>query len=316
MKIDSIDIRSFDAKQLTVDFEPPQTGVTVEMFDGALIPSESETYTPLSGLTVTVLFRGKDRDEVQKHVSDFNAELQKGVVLTLDGYSRHFKAYMTGNSLSKTITKTRYTAEFKFTGYWFSDEVSLNWQGAYEAIFEAQGNRATPCRLTITATEYIEQLRINGLSCGEIIIDTIPRGATVIIDGETGFATMDGENKFKDVSLMEFPYLTTGQEKEHHLIFSDNNALVTLQYKPIHHADNGGGQILVCVAGRGYYQEWGKDATLMKPGDCINIPAGVKHWHGAAPDSWFSHLAIEVPGENGSNEWLEALDDEQYGKLK
>lgn len=93
MKIDSIDIRSFDAKQLTVDFEPPQTGVTVEMFDGALIPSESETYTPLSGLTVTVLFRGKDRDEVQKHVSDFNAELQKGVVLTLDGYSRHFKAY-------------------------------------------------------------------------------------------------------------------------------------------------------------------------------------------------------------------------------
>ena len=141
--------------------------------------------------------------------------------------------YMTGNSLSKTITKTRYTAEFKFTGYWFSDEVSLNWQGAYEAIFEAQGNRATPCRLTITATEYIEQLRINGLSCGEIIIDTIPRGATVIIDGETGFATMDGENKFKDVSLMEFPYLTTGQEKEHHLIFSDNNALVTLQYKPM-----------------------------------------------------------------------------------
>ena len=77
-----------------------------------------------------------------------------------------------------------------------------------------------------------------------------------------------------------------------------------------------GGQILICVAGRGYYQEWGKDATLMKPGDCINIPAGVKHWHGAAPDSWFSHLAIEVPGENGSNEWLEALDDEQYGKLK
>lgn len=85
----------------------------------------------------------------------------------------------------------------------------------------------------ITATEYIEQLRINGLSCGEITIDTIPRGATVIIDGETGFATMDGENKFKDVSLMEFPYLTTGQEKEHHLIFSDNNALVTLQYKPM-----------------------------------------------------------------------------------
>lgn len=84
----------------------------------------------------------------------------------------------------------------------------------------------------------------------------------------------------------------------------------------VHHADKGGGQILICVAGRGYYQEWGKDAVEMKPGDCINIPVGVKHWHGAAPDSWFSHLAVEVPGENGSNEWLEAVDDTQYGILK
>ena len=84
----------------------------------------------------------------------------------------------------------------------------------------------------------------------------------------------------------------------------------------IHNAAKGGGQILICVAGRGYYQEWGKDAIEMNPGDCINIPVGVKHWHGAAPDSWFSHLAIEVPGENGSNKWLEAVDAETYGKLK
>ena len=84
----------------------------------------------------------------------------------------------------------------------------------------------------------------------------------------------------------------------------------------IHHAKSGGGQILVCVAGRGYYQEEGKEAVEMKPGDCINIPAEVKHWHGAAPDEWFSHLAIEVPGENGSNEWLEPVSDEEYGKLQ
>ena len=83
----------------------------------------------------------------------------------------------------------------------------------------------------------------------------------------------------------------------------------------IHHASEGGGQILVCVAGRGYYQEWGKDVIEMKPGDCINIPVGVKHWHGATSDSWFSHLAIEVPGKDSSNEWLEAVNDEQYLKL-
>ena len=84
----------------------------------------------------------------------------------------------------------------------------------------------------------------------------------------------------------------------------------------VHHASEGGGQILVCVAGRGYYQEWGKDAVEMKPGDCVNIPVGVKHWHGAAPDSWFSHLAVEVPGKDGTNEWLEPVTDGQYGILK
>lgn len=82
----------------------------------------------------------------------------------------------------------------------------------------------------------------------------------------------------------------------------------------IHHAAKGGGQILVCVAGRGWYQEEGKPAQLMTPGDVVNIPTGVKHWHGAAADSWFSHLAIEVPGENGRNEWLEPVTDEQYPK--
>ena len=84
----------------------------------------------------------------------------------------------------------------------------------------------------------------------------------------------------------------------------------------IHHAKNGGGQMLICVGGRGYYQEWGKDAVEMNPGDCINIPAGVKHWHGASPDSWFSHLAVEVPGEETSNEWLEAVSEQDYSKLK
>ena len=84
----------------------------------------------------------------------------------------------------------------------------------------------------------------------------------------------------------------------------------------VHHADQGGGQMLICVGGRGWYQEWGRDAVEMKPGTVINIPAGVKHWHGAAADSWFSHLALEIPGENGSNEWLEAVTDEQYSSLR
>lgn len=82
----------------------------------------------------------------------------------------------------------------------------------------------------------------------------------------------------------------------------------------IHHAQSGGGQILICVAGRGFYQEAGKPAQALHPGDVVNIPAGVKHWHGAAPDSWFSHLAVEVPGAETANEWLEAVNDAEYAK--
>ena len=84
----------------------------------------------------------------------------------------------------------------------------------------------------------------------------------------------------------------------------------------IHHAKKGGGQILLCTAGRGWYQEWGKPAQPLHPGDVVKIPAGVKHWHGAAKDSWFAHLSVEVPGEETSNEWLEAVYDETYSKLK
>ena len=81
----------------------------------------------------------------------------------------------------------------------------------------------------------------------------------------------------------------------------------------IHHK---GGQILLCTAGRGYYQEWGKEAQELHPGDVVNIPPEVKHWHGAAPDSWFSHVAVEVPGTETKNEWCELVSDEDYRRLK
>lgn len=80
----------------------------------------------------------------------------------------------------------------------------------------------------------------------------------------------------------------------------------------VHHASSGGGQMLVCVGGRGFFQAWGEEPRELLPGDVVNIPANVKHWHGAAPDSWFSHLSVEVPGEDMSAEWLEPVSDEDY----
>ena len=84
----------------------------------------------------------------------------------------------------------------------------------------------------------------------------------------------------------------------------------------IHEADKGGGQILLCTAGEGWYQEEGKDPISLEPGSVIYIPAGVKHWHGAKKDSWFSHIAFEAPGEDTSNEWCEPVTDEEYGNLE
>lgn len=83
----------------------------------------------------------------------------------------------------------------------------------------------------------------------------------------------------------------------------------------IHHAKNGGGQMLICVAGRGWYQEYGKEPRELHPGDIVNIPAEVKHWHGAAKDTWFQHLAVEVPGEETGTEWCEPVGDEEYNIL-
>lgn len=84
----------------------------------------------------------------------------------------------------------------------------------------------------------------------------------------------------------------------------------------IHNAEKGGGQLLLCTEGKGWYQEWGKEAVELNPGDAVKIPAGVKHWHGASKDSWFTHLAVELPGEGTSTEWLEAVADEEYSLLK
>lgn len=83
----------------------------------------------------------------------------------------------------------------------------------------------------------------------------------------------------------------------------------------IHRSTNGGGQILICIAGSGWYQEEGKDLVSLEPSKVIVIPANIKHWHGAKKDSWFSHISIEVPGENTSNDWLEEVNDEYYDNL-
>ena len=107
-----------------------------------------------------------------------------------------------------------------------------------------------------------------------------------------------------------------------HKLGNDQLSLFNVTFEPgcrnnwhIHHAISGGGQLLICVYGKGWYQEEGKEARLLLPGDIVNIPSNVKHWHGATKDSYFQHLAIEVPGSDTNTEWCEKVNDEEYERL-
>lgn len=106
------------------------------------------------------------------------------------------------------------------------------------------------------------------------------------------------------------------------LLSSEQVLIANVTFEPgcrnhwhIHHAKEGGGQILLVTGGRGWYQAWGEEPRELHPGDVVNIPAGVKHWHGAARDSWFAHLAVEVPGRETRNEWCEPVNAAEYGRL-
>ena len=141
----------------------------------------------------------------------------------------------------------------------------------------------------------------------------------------TDVAVFDSENIFgKGAPNTAFAQYFTGESFLRSLVTDPECAVGVhnVTFEPgcrnnwhIHHAASGGGQVLICTAGSGWYQEEGKDAVSLTPGAVVFTPAGVKHWHGAKADSWFSHIALAVPGEDTSNEWLEPVDDAHYAAL-
>ena len=141
----------------------------------------------------------------------------------------------------------------------------------------------------------------------------------------TDVAVFDSENIFgKGAPNTAFAQYFTGESFLRSLVTDPECAVGVhnVTFEPgcrnnwhIHHAASGGGQVLICTAGSGWYQEEGKDAVSLTPGTVVFTRAGVKHWHGAKADSWFSHIALAVPGEDTSNEWLEPVDDAHYAAL-
>lgn len=138
-------------------------------------------------------------------------------------------------------------------------------------------------------------------------------------------SSFEDENIFGKGEFNEmFDEYFTGKSFLNPLVDMEDNLLfvANVTFEPgcrnnwhIHHAKKGGGQLLICVAGKGFYQEEGSEVQELKPGVVVEIPPNVKHWHGAQKDSWFSHISVEVPGEETSNGWLEPVSDEYYNQL-
>jgi len=230
MKVNSIDVRKYNAKQLNVVQSPPSIAINYEMLTGAKLPTEFETDIPLGHLKLTVYFRGKDRNSINRNLSSFMANFTSSCVLELDGYKGKFKGYMTADDYEDTISKQRKKLNLEFDGFFYDDEREIILDTVISGTFYMVGSRPAPCVIEVYAKSSLTNYAIRGFGDDDIIIEKLAAGKTVIIDGIKGLVTLDGANGFEYVNLWEFPSLKSGGTS---LVFTNNLAKVTIRYKPM-----------------------------------------------------------------------------------
>jgi hypothetical protein len=230
MKVNGIDARKYDAKQLTVEIQPPVVAVNYEWMTGAIQPTEFETDVTMGHLKLCVYFKGKDRNNIIRSMSEFMANFTTACDLELDGYKGKYRGFMTTNDYEKTITKKRYKINLEFDGYFYDDEISITFNGVTSGNFYTVGSRKAPCIVEVYAKSALTNYTISGLGDDDIIVESLEAGKTAIIDGTKGLVTISGENAFDKVNLWEFPAITTGETA---LTFSSGKAKVTIRYKPM-----------------------------------------------------------------------------------
>lgn len=230
MKVNNIDIRKYDAKQLTVDVQPPSISVNYEWITGATIPTEFETQVQMGHVKVQIYFKGKDRNSIIRSASEFMANFTKACDLELDGYKGKYRGFMTANDYEKTIVKSRYILNLEFDGFFYDDELEIEFDGKTAASFYMVGSRDTPCIVEVYAKSLLSNYKITGFGEDDIIIESLAAGKTVVIDGREGLVTVDGANAFDKVDLWQFPKLTAGETA---LTFSNTRAKITIRYVPM-----------------------------------------------------------------------------------
>lgn len=230
MKIDGIDIRKYNAKQLSVEFQPPSDKIKTEWIDGAATPQEYKTYIKYGKMNLSILVRGNDRNEIMHTISNIMLLLTKTVSLTLDGYKGTYDGSLTSSSVAKTSVKTRYILKLKFDGYLKDAEIVHEYTDTTAAAFETIGTRETPCIIEITPTVNLQSFVITGFG-DDITVSGLKKDKTIIIDGARGTATIDGANAFGNVDLWAFPSLSAGAKTM--LTFSSNKCVVKIRYNPM-----------------------------------------------------------------------------------
>lgn len=229
MKVNGIDIRKYNARQLTVDVQPPSISNSYEWLTRAALPTEFETQIRMGHLKLSIYFRGKDRNEIIRNASDFLTHFAKSCKLELDGYKGTYIGFATSNSYVKKRVKDRYVVNVEFDGFFVDDDLSLIFDGESSATFYKVGTRDTPCVVEIYAKSALTNYTIAGLG-EDIVVESLAAGKTVVINAKNGLVTIDGTNAFDKVDLWEFPVLRAGETS---LTFSDTNARVTIRYTPM-----------------------------------------------------------------------------------
>lgn len=229
MKVNGIDIRKYNAKQLTAEVLPPSISVDYEIITGAALPAEFDTDMPLGTLKLCLYFRGKDRNNIIRNMSDFLENFGQSSILQVDGYKGYYKAFVSGTDYTKLKVKDRYKLDLELKGYFYDTEKTLLYDGVKECQFERMGSRKCPAVIEITAKNQLNNYTITGLT-DIITVENLQAGKTLVIDGENGTATIDGINAFDMVSLWQFPAL---ESKDIKLTFSSCDAAVKIRYKPM-----------------------------------------------------------------------------------
>ena len=229
MKINGTDIRVYNAKQLTVDVQPPSIINNYEWLSGAILPTELDTDIQMGHLKLSIYFKGKDRNSIIRSASEFMMNFTKPCRLELDAYKGTYIGFITSNDYEKKNVKQRYVVNVEFDGFFVDDDLSITFDGETSASFYKVGTRDTPCVVEVYAKSTLTNYTISGLG-EDIVVENLAAGKTVVIDAKTGLVTIDGAYAFDKVDLWEFPVLKAGETA---LTFSNTKARVTIRYTPM-----------------------------------------------------------------------------------